>query len=86
MRTRAIRRTVFLPAPDDEWLETEAIRLGVSVQEVVRRIVALHRERLALRGVRKLKRGDPMLVTRGGQGNRQRKGDVGADPQLPLDA
>lgn len=33
------RRNVLFTAPQDEWLETEARRLGISVSDLLRRIV-----------------------------------------------
>lgn len=33
------RRSVSLPAPAWEWLESEAARLGISVPDVLRRLI-----------------------------------------------
>lgn len=85
MEKRAVRLVCFFPAPAYEFIDAEGDRLGVKNQEVVRRIVDEHRERVALREIRRLRKGEPMKITRGGPGNRPRKRDVDADRQLPLD-
>ncbi len=42
-----IRRNVYLSGPQDAYLAAEAERLGISVTELLRRIVDQHREREA---------------------------------------
>ncbi len=42
-----IRRNVYLSGPQDEYLAAEAERLGISVTELLRRIVDQHREKEA---------------------------------------
>lgn len=85
MTKRTVRRSLFFSLQADDWLVGEAERLDINVPEVVRRIVDEHRDRVALREIRRLRKGEPMVIARGGQGNRARKRDVAADRQLPLD-
>lgn len=40
------RMTIGFTAPQHEWLETEAARLGVSLGELIRRIVDQYRQRM----------------------------------------
>ena len=40
-----MRRNIYFSAPQGEYLIAEARRLGISVTELVRRIVDQHRER-----------------------------------------
>lgn len=40
-----IRRNVYLSEPQDAYLSAEAERLGISVTELLRRIVDQHREK-----------------------------------------
>lgn len=42
--TVMIKRVISFTDPQDEWLNKEADRLGISVAELVRRIIDLYRE------------------------------------------
>jgi len=42
-----VRRNVYFSGPQDEYLAAEAERLGISVTELLRRIVDHHREKEA---------------------------------------
>ncbi len=43
-----VRRNVYLSKPQDEYLAGEAERLGISLTELLRRIVDQHREKEAI--------------------------------------
>ncbi len=45
--TATIRRNVYLSEPQDEYLSSEAERLGISITELLRRIVDHYREKQA---------------------------------------